>query len=255
MKPMIRIVIILAFFMITLPACKKDSKPADEDKVTALEDGRYIIRTKYFCNGGCFVFRFVSNHEAIQWEWIAPETLEDIKKDKSLYNPYLWSIIHTGSLGDLFYIDDGNTIKLINPRPYYTIYQPLPDGNTYSYLPADVFPDGYTDDAAGTGSPSKYVAMEHTDVSPLTNAFDHDLSRTFIVGVSDSTYRISLQNHQSILHTFFSLITKPNGADCEEALLQPVWRDTWLCPNTTSVNSGWYVDACYTSQVVLEKVD
>lgn len=255
MKRLITLFLVGTLFCM-LAQCKKNiTPPADEDSVKVLEDGRYIIRTKYFCNGGCFVFRSISNHEAIQWEWAAPETLADIKKDKDVYNPYLWSITHAGSLGDLSYIADGSEVKLINPRPYYTIYQPMP-GNAYSYLPAAVFPDDYTDDVAGTGSRSMYVVMVNTDISPLSDAFDKDLSRTFIVGVSDSTYRIShIAGNVHVLNGFFSLITNPNGSDCDEALLQPVWRDTWLCPNTASVNSGWSHDACYTSQVVLENVD
>ncbi|WP_133176941.1 hypothetical protein [Terrimonas sp.] len=253
-------------FFCTLTQCKKGKntpQPVDNDEKNVVENGRYIIRSKYFCNGGCFVFRFGQNYETINWEWTTKENLESIKQDADPFNYYVWNIAKTGAIGSGIYIyadplsPDGVSEKLTNPLSYYAIYQQMPDGN-YSYLPQDALPYGYTDDPAETGGPSAYVSMINTDISPVSNEFNHDLARVFIRKITDSTRRITLMRN-GMWATYFSLLVDPDGSACDDLdntnYSHPVWRGTWLCPHTASIGNAWHVDACYTSQVVLEKID
>lgn len=268
MKPLITFFLAGVFFC-TLTQCKKGKntpQPVDNDEKNVVEDGRYIIRSKYFCNGGCFVFRFGQNYETINWEWTTKENLESIKQDTDPFNLYIWNIVRTGALGEalLIYPDstsaNGWSERLINPMSYYAIYQQMPDGN-FSYLPQDALPDGYTEDEAETGGRSQYVQMINTDVSPVSNGFDHDLARVFIRLATDSTRRIMLLK-KNTWSAYFSLLVDPDGSDCDELeninYARPVWRGTFLCPNSSFIgefNKIWLLDACYTTQVVLERID
>lgn len=255
----------IAVITITLffAQCKKGKTPAppvaNDDKL--IEKGKYIIRTKYFCNGGCFVFRSVSNYETISWEWTTKENLESIKEDADPFNSYVWDIAKTGAIGDALFVytdpssPDGWSERLINPLNYYTIYQQKPDG-FFHYLPNSPLPLNNSPDEAETGGRSKYVAMVSTNVSPVSDDFNHDLGRIFIRESTDSTHRFILTSNGG-WSTFFSLLTDPRDSHCEPGNVnpRPAWTGSWLCPNTASVSNSWGVDACYTSQVVLEKVD
>lgn len=259
------IFLLVTITLSTFTKCKKNNtqKPVDNDEKNVVEDGRYIIRSKYFCNGGCFVFRSASNYETINWEWNTKENLESIKDDSDPFNSYVWNIAKTGAIGSGLYIyadptsPDGVSEKLLNPLSYYAIYQQMPDGY-YSYLPQDRLPVGYTEDPAGTGGPSLYASMHNTDVSPVSNDFDHDLARVFIRQITDSTRRITLLRNNT-WSTFFSLLVDPDGSDCDDLddvnYSHPVWRGSWLCPHSSTIGNAWRIDACYTSQFVLEKID
>ena len=253
-------------FFCTLTQCKKAKNtppPVDTDEKNVVENGRYIIRSKYLCNNGCFVFRFASNFETIIWEWTTKENLESVKKDADPFNPYVWDIAKTGAIGQglIIYADSSNpngyTEKLVNPMSYYAIYQQMPDGN-FSYLLQDRILPGYTDDPAETGGPSLYASMINTDISPVSNEFDKDLARVFLRQITDSTRRIILLRNNT-WSTFFSLLVDPDGSDCDDLeninYSRPVWRGTWLCPNSAYIGDPWPYDVCFSSQVVLEKVD
>lgn len=254
----IAITIAIVFFS----QCKKNNNPVPGYTDNLIANGKYIIRSKYFCSGGCFVFRSLSNYETINWEWVTKETLESIKKDADPFNSYVWDIARTGAIGDAIYYyadpssDDGIGEKLINPLNYYTIYQQKPDG-FFSYLPSDPLPYGYTDDQAETGGPSAYVSMRSTDLSPVSSDFDHDQARLFIRQITDSTHRITLMRN-GMWATYFSLLFNPDGSDCDELQdinTRPTWRGTWLCPHTSSIGSAWLSEACYTSNLVFEKIN
>ncbi|MFT3948956.1 MAG: hypothetical protein QM763_18470 [Agriterribacter sp.] len=259
------IFLLSGMFFFTLTQCKKKgvTPPVDTDEKNVVENGRYIIRSKYFCNGGCFVFRSASNYETINWEWTTKENLESIKTDADPFNYYVWNIAKTGAIGSGIYIyadplsPDGVSERLLNPLSYYAIYQQMPDGY-YSYLPQDRLPPGYTEDPAETGGPSLYASMINTDVSPVSNAFDHDLARVFLRQITDSTRRIILLRDNT-WSTVFSLLVDPDGSDCDNLdntnYLRPVWRGTWLCPHSSYIGDRWHIDDCYTSQLVLEKID
>lgn len=267
MKKLIPIITAMVFACMFIQ-CKKGKTPAPpvakEDKL--IEKGKYIIRTKYFCNGGCFVFRSFSNYETITWEWTTKENLEGIKKETNSFNDYVWDIAKTGAIGSGIVIypnpsgSNGISEQLMNPLNYYAVYQEKPDG-FFHYLPNSPRLGDYPPDEAETGGLSKYVQTISTDISPVSNDFDHDLARIFIREATDSTHRIQLM-HDGMWTTWFSLLADPDGSDCDEPgniNNRPTWRNSWLCPNTAYIDDGlgsiWRLDGCYTSQLVLEKVD
>lgn len=261
MKTPIKLIFIIMISLV-LVQCKKDKIPRPVDTDADMGDGNYIIRSKYLCKGGFFVFRSYSNYEGITWEWMTSDNLESIKQDHDPYNSYVWKINRTGALGSsiIIYPDstspNGFTEVLQDPRPYYTIFQEKPDGS-FHYIPQTKIDWQNQYDEAEIGDQSMFVNMISTDTSPASKGFDHDLARVFISHITDSTHRIKILSGQS-RESIFSLLVDPHASNCDELENinhRPTWRSTWVCPNSTSIGNVWLVDACYTSQFVFEKID
>lgn len=230
--------------------CKKSNPPQQQG--VGISNGHYFIRTKYMCDGKAYVLGSFSNREYIAWQPVSPEDLKAIKGDGPIEsNPFIWEV------GDA--VTHGGTVApgpapagALSGRNYFSIYQDdLSDpANPYRWYLTTPNGASSTDDQTGFGiGPSIFATQA---------AFsDEDLSHTTIratyFSVTDSTGRIAVYGTGSTWW-ILSLPTDPDDI-CTDFNSKVIWRNSWLCPNTTSIGNAWKWDACAISQLVFEKID
>jgi len=241
------VLIFISFFS----QCKKNNPPQQQGGVV-ISDGHYFIRTKYMCDGKAYVLGSFSNREFMAWQPVSPEELKAIKEDGPYEsNPFIWEIgdavSHDGAM-----ISGGAPVGAIGGLHYFSIYQDDLSDPSKPYRWYLITPNGSssTDDGTGFGiGPSAFAtqgAFTNEDLSHMTIRATH-------FSVTDSTGRIAVFGTGSTWW-FLSLPTDPDDI-CTDFNDKVIWRNSWLCPNTTAIGDAWKWDACAISQLVLEKID
>lgn len=228
--------------------CKK-SKPSkqDADVGISLPHGYYIIRTKYLCSEGrAFVLGSFSNYESVQWRPFTAEELKGIKEDQPYAaNTYVWKLGPTTHGSHSVTLPPGLSVN--GGIRAFSLTQTGPD-NTIWYLTPPA--DGHSqDDNTGLGlGPSFSVSLSSYSPEDLANT---RIAMTCLK-VTDSTSRLASYSQPD--WWFFSLPTAPDEV-CNNYNASVIWRNSWLCPNSTSMGNAWKSDACAISQLVFEKID
>ena len=230
--------------------CKKKSAPVPPPvNGDTLSFGTpYIIRTKYLCpDGRAFALRSISNYEALQWEPVTKEQLRSIKEDDSNgSNPYVWkfgsAITHGGTIGPL-----PSELTFPGAIRVFSMYQQGTDGVKRYLAPPSASTNH--EDNTGLGLGPSYSAM-------LTVFTEEDLKvieiATTRFHATDSTVR--LMGYGQPFWWYLSLPTDPDDI-CEDYNSRVIWRNSFACPNSTSIGNVWKADFCAVSQLVLEKID
>ena len=229
--------------------CKKGSSQQPTDnKVDTIKRGNYIIRTKYMCpDGKAFVLTSASNLEFIKWEPCTPEYVQSIKNDPSTPNTYIWTVGEAlvGGQTVVDYVPDG-VIGYIGARRVFSIYQKAADGTDW-YLTTPG--KGPHDDNTGLGIGLSYRATaSYFSDEDLPNV----VSSISYFSMTDSTGRLTVYGEP--YWWYLSLPTDPDDV-CDDYNSMPIWRSSYLCPNTTVIGNAWKSETCGISQLVLEKVD
>lgn len=244
LPPILFALILVSFFT----QCKKGNTPQQpvNDNDT-LAPGNYIIRTKYMCDGKAFVLGSFSNREFIKWEPHTPEEIKGIKDDKPYTsNTYIWTVGKALTSGPATQMPAPPSSSNSGWRRVFSIYQKAPDETNW-YL--GTIGKGPYEDNTGLGiGPSYSVALSSFSDEDLPNV---NIPMSYF-SVTDSTGRLTAYGEP--YWWYFSLPTDPDDI-CDDYNSAVIWRNSWVCPNTTVIGDAWKWDACAISQLVLEKVD
>lgn len=242
MKPLI----IALLFVSLFTQCKKGNSPQPPAKIERITPGYYIVRTKYMCDGRAFVLGSISNYEAINWQPFTPGEIKGIKEDAPFVsNSYIWRVGES--------VRNGIAAEL--PGPYsgpgvihvFSMFQQAPDQSIRYIVPPG--PANYPGDNTGLGiGPSYRVDQSAFSDADLENM---QIAMTYIP-VSDSTGRLA--GFGKPHWWYLSLPTDPDDV-CDNYNPMVIWRNSWVCPNSTTIGNAWRSDACAISQLVLEKVN
>jgi hypothetical protein len=246
MKPLATIL-----FTIILFSCKKNNNTPQQQEDPPIPHGYYIIRTKYMCaDGRAFVLGSFSNHETMGWSRATPEEVKAIKEDGPPdSNSSIWKVGKSVITGPGIVEMPGPSVG--NVRPSFSIYQedlsdPDQPKRWYITTPGD---SPNPDDETGFGiGPSIGISQATYSEEDLQNII---ISMTYS-SITDSTGRLAAWGRP--YWWYISLPTDPDDI-CDDYNNAVIWRNSWLCPNSTTMGDAWKYETCAVNQLVLEKVE